>query len=163
MPGMPDNADNCNGDPTGCYPPPAQFPWWLFTPGAAGLYTFQTEARAQAPQSHPVLSRAGVCAKTYFGLDSFSSGAENIAGRGALWAAAFPLSKSWLTKLGIRATRFGGASGWTNILSVAGQGAGTAAKGTNVLRIFGRVAGPIAIASGVIDLTSIGVCTFIDQ
>jgi hypothetical protein len=101
---------------------------------------------------------------SYFGLGGLLAGAANVVRRVGTLLAATPLPKSVLSTLGIRTTTFGGGSAFTNALSVPGQGVtGTAASGANLLRIAGRMAGPIAIPSAVIDVTAIGVCTFIDQ
>jgi hypothetical protein len=108
------------------------------------------------------LDRAKTCAKAYYGFNTLPGAVTDVTRVGTLVAAA-PLPKSWLSTLGIRTTTLAGGSSFTNILSVLGQGAGTAASGANTLRIAGRMAGPIAIASAVIDVAAIGVCTVIDQ
>ena len=137
--------------------------FWIFLGGGGGDGTANSSGMPQQPSKlAQTLDRAKTCAKAYYGFNTLPGAATDVTRVGTLLAAA-PLPKSLLSGVGIRTTTLAGGSSFTNILSVLGQGAGTAASGANIFRIAGRMAGPIAIASAVIDVAAIGVCTVIDQ
>jgi RHS repeat-associated protein len=95
----------------------------------------------------PDLNRLVTCAKAYYGVGT-------AATRLATAVAAVPFPKSWL---GLPSAL--GSGSLTNIPSVLSLGAGTAASGSNLGRIAGRIAGPVGIASAVIDITALAMCT----
>jgi hypothetical protein len=107
------------------------------------------------------LTRAGNCAKAYYGFDTVP-GLAHDAIDASLLPALKAVPKKILPSFGLRGTRFAGSSQFTNILSAASEGAGTAAAGVNTLRIAGRFLSPIATAAAIIDVAAITTCTLLD-
>lgn len=107
------------------------------------------------------LTRAGNCAKSYYGFNTVP-GLAHDAIDASLLTALPVVPKSILSSVGLRGTRFAGSSLFTNILSAASEGAGTAAAGVNTMRMAGRFFAPIAVAATAIDAAAIATCTLLD-